>query len=205
MVKSVTKHSDHVVRRAAPLLPPHQSTISSFCDYHLMVPLAVKPCILLGHYLFLRASNLLSPSMDVWGGPHTLKALDVVVNDDKLIVQISSTKTRVKPNVITVFSNDTRDLCPVRAWINYVLVVSPPACGPAFIDNSGRPLTAKTVVTCMKEALKYDSSINTTKVSMHSLRRGAAQNAAASGMSNQQIMVAGSWSSESGLRPYLSN
>lgn len=204
MVKSITKHSTHIVHRAAPLFPRHLSIICSYCDYHLMVPLAVKPCILLGHALFLRASNLVSPSMDVWGGPHTLRANDVVIFHDKLVVRISSCKTRVRPVVISVPVNPSPHMCPVRAWVHYVNVVAPPAFGPAFIVQPRRSLTAKIVVTCMRQALAYDPSIDVNKISMHSLRRGAAQTAAHSGSSNEEIMLAGSWSSESGLRPYLS-
>lgn len=205
MIKSVTKHTKHVVRRAAPIFLSHLSIICSYCDYHLMVPLAVKPCILLGHALYLRASNLVSPSMDVWGGPHTLRVKDVSAFNDKLVVRISSSKTRVKPVVVTVHVNSSSQLCPVRAWTHYVNVVSPPFFGPAFIVQPGRSLTAKLVVTVMRQALTYDSSIDVTQVSMHSLRRGAAQSAASSGMSTDEIMSAGGWASESGLNPYLSN
>lgn len=204
MVKSVTKHSDHVVRRAAPLFPEHLLIIVSFCDFYLSVPLSVKPCILLGHYLFLRASNLVSPSMEVWGGPHTLRVKDVTLNHAGLQVRINSSKTRVKPVMLTLAPNENQLLCPVRAWANYVTVVAPAAVGPAFIDSVGRPLTSKFVVACMRQALMHDPSIDANKVSMHSLRRGAAQTAAAAGCTTEQIMVAGSWASSSGLKPYLS-
>lgn len=204
MVKSVTKHSSHVVKRAAPLFPSHLSIISSFCDYNLVVPLAVKPCILLGHALFLRASNLVSPSMDVWGGPHTLRVTDVKPFPDKLVVRISSSKTRVTPVFITVLPSGS-NTCPVQAWKHYVNVVSPPPQGPAFILQPGKSLTSKMVVTCMRQALAYDHSIDASNVSMHSLRRGAAQSAACIGYSKQQIMSAGGWASESGLNPYLSS
>lgn len=205
MIKSVVKHSAHVVTRAAPLFPCHLLIICSYCDFNLSVPLAVKPCILLGHALFLRASNLVSPSMDAWGGPHTLRVNDVLTFNDKLVARISSSKTRVKPVVITVPVNSNPVICPVRAWTHYVNVVAPSILGPAFIVHPGRSLTAKLVVTCIKEALMYDSTIDLTKVSMHSLRRGAAQTAASSGIPTEEIMSAGGWASKSGLTPYLSN
>lgn len=205
MMKSITKHSSHVVKRAAPLFPSHLCIISSYCDFSLIVPLAVKPCILLGHALFLRASNLVSPSMDVWGGPHTLRAIDVSYSPHKLTVRVSSSKTRVKPVVISVPVSSSHNICPVRAWLCYVNVVSPPPLGPAFITNSGKPLTSKVVVTCMRQALSFDTSIDASNVSMHSLRRGAAQSAALAGSSKEEIMSSGGWVSESGVNPYLSN
>lgn len=151
MVKSVTKHSNHIVRQAAPLFDSHLHIIVSFCDFNLQVPLAVKPCILLGHTLFLRASNLVSPTMDVWGGPHTLRVNDVTYSQNKLMVRIHSTITQVKPVVITVLPNPSKAICPVRAWYNYISVISPNTCGPAFLISPARSLTAKMVVTCMSE------------------------------------------------------
>lgn len=203
MQKSVSKHSQHVIKRAAPLFPCHLEVISSFCDYNLATPLSVKPCVLLGHALFLRSSNLLSPSMDSWNGPHTLMASDIQSFSDKLVVRICSSKTQVSPAVTTVYTNPCHHICPVRAWINYVAVVSPYRLGPAFIVSPGRSLTAKLVVSTMRQALMYDSSIDASKVSMHSLRRGAVHTAVSSGSSHSEIMAAGSWSSFSGLKPYL--
>lgn len=204
MLKSVTKHSQHIVRRAAPIFPEHLAIICSYCDFNLSVPLAVKPCILLGHALFLRASNLVSPSMDVWGGPHTLRVNDVQVFPTKLVVRISSTKTQTSPVLITVPESHHLSVCPVQAWKYYTAVVSPSRFGPAFIVPPGRSLTAKQVVLSMRQALMFDATIDASKVSMHSLRRGAAQSAALSGSSTAEIMTAGAWASEAGLKPYLS-
>lgn len=57
----------------------------------------------------------------------------------------------------------------------------------------------------MRQALMYDSSIDACKVSMHSLRRGAAQAAVSAGVPIDQIMSQGCWASESELKPYLSD
>lgn len=203
MQKSVAKHSQHVVKRAAPIFPEHLTIICSYCDYNLLVPLSVKPCILISHALFLQSSNLLSPSIDVWTGPHTLRVLDIQASSNKLVIRIRSTKTQILPVQITVFSKPCSPICPVLAWNNYMSVVRPPKLGPAFVIPPARPLTAKVVVTYMKEALMYDSSIDVSKVSMHSLRRGATQSAASSGLSESEILVAGQWKSKSGLKPYL--
>lgn len=153
MQKSVSKHSQHVVNRASPILKHHLITISSYCDFNLSVPLCVKPCILLGHALFLRSSNLVSPSVESWGGPHTLKAGDIQSVSNKFIVKIISSKTRVSPVVIDVYSDPCVSICPVRAWNHYAATVSPIKSGPAFVVFQGRPLTAKVVVSCMREAL----------------------------------------------------
>lgn len=203
MQKSVSKHSKHVTKRAAPVLTNHLITIVSFCDYNLSIPLAVKPCILLGHALFLRSSNLLSPSIDVWTGPHTLRADDICINSGNLIVTVCSTKTEVSPTTILVHQNPCSSICPVLAWSNYVTSVAPAKSGPAFIVSPGKSLTAKLVVSCMRQALMYDPSIDASSVSMHSLRRGAAQSAALAGVPESEIMAAGLWKSRSGLRPYL--
>lgn len=56
----------------------------------------------------------------------------------------------------------------------------------------------------MKDALSQDPSIDVHRISMHSLRRGAAQQAVKSGCSMSDIMTRGGWASTSGLKPYLS-
>lgn len=75
--------------------------------------------------------------------------------------------------------------------------------GPAFLKDEGLPLTARLVVGFMRLALTDAKDIDSAKISMHSLRRGAAQSAAAAGVTIDQIKERGTWRSASGLAPYL--
>lgn len=79
MIKSLTKSSDHVTKRAYPLTLHDISLICMYLDSASNTPLAIKSCILTGFYGFLRSSNLVSNSATNWEGPHSLLAWNVIV------------------------------------------------------------------------------------------------------------------------------
>lgn len=94
-------------------------------------------------------------------------------------------------------------MCPVAAWKLYKLSTYLNPNGPAFVLPGGSPLCAPLVVNLMRDALSGDPAINVTQISMHSIRRGAAQEAEKQGSSISDIMLRGAWASRSGLNPYL--
>lgn len=206
LVKGLTKNSGHVPSRAAPLAPHHVRAICDFADLSSSVPLAVRPAILIGYACFLRGSNLLSPSMQEWGGPHTLLAGDIRLTQSGLQIFLRSTKTRSDPRGLTFFIPATLDdpYCPVSAWRKYSGLIRPWALGPAFIQANRLPLTTRQLVVVMRLALQRHTDISAPKVSMHSLRRGAAQAAADAGLPLAEIKDRGTWKSNAGIRPYLS-
>lgn len=204
MCKALTKDSTHVIKRAFPLSVDHVLKVVAYLDKARNVPLCIKPCILIGFSCYLRSSNLVSPNFSVLGGPHTLLARNVIDCGSVLKVAVSSTKTRRVPYSLVVPSSNVLQLCPVNAWRYYKAVIAPDLNGPAFLLNSVTPLNAALVVKLMRDALSDDPDINVDEISMHSLRRGAAQQAAKTGCSNSDIMIRGGWASQSGLRPYLS-
>lgn len=202
MNKSIAKDDVHVVKRAQPLSWQDIETICIFLDSANNVPLAVKPCILIGYTCFLRGSNLL-PTAGPWPGPHTLRARNLLHVPQGLIVTIPSTKSRARPYSVTIPWLPFSTFCPVRAWLNYQHHLKPPHAGPAFIMADRSPLSSKLVVSLMRAALSSDNSRPSSSISMHSLRRGAAQDAEKSGVPTQQIMKRGGWATKSGLKPYL--
>lgn len=204
MIKAITKDSGHVVHRAFPLTLYHISVIVAYLDSARNVPLSVKPCILIGFSCYLRSSNLVSPNFVVWGGHHSLLTKHIVDSGPCLHIVIPSTKTRTVPYSVVIAAIPDSILCPVRAWRDYVAAVKPHRDAPAFIINHMTPLTSTLVVKFMRDALSGCKDVNVAAVSMHSLRRGAAQQAARNGSPKQQIMDRGGWASKSGLAPYLS-
>lgn len=152
-----------------------------------------------------RASNVLTPNLSAWSGAHTLLASDVVLSDNHLRIYVRSTKTMARriPIVLQVLPSQDITTCPVRSWIRYKNIVKPPSIGPAFIKMDGTPLTPPPVVAAMKAALLEAGAINVSKLSFHSLRRGAAQEAFAGGASRSEIMKQGVWKSDSGLNYYI--
>lgn len=205
MLSGVSLKSNHVPRSAPPLTVSDVRIICDFIDLNPDVHVAIKPCILFAFSCFLRASNVVAPSLQVWGGPHTLRAVDVLNSGNGLVVIIRSTKTRGKahPLTLTIDPVSNRNYCPVAAWCLYKYIVNPCPLGPAFVLNDGTPLTARPVVAVMKSALKKAGSLYWDSVSMHSLRRGGTHVAANSGAPEAQIMERGSWKSKKGLNFYL--
>lgn len=205
LASCLTKRSLHVPARAAPLTWEHIRIIVNFLDKTPVVPLSAKPCVLIGFHSFLRSGNLLSPTMSSWGGPHTISAHDITVSDEGLHITIRSTKTKSDAStVITVIPwQDDPQICPASSWMRYHHQVKPWTLGPAFLLNTGRPLTPRHLVGFMRLALRDCRDINTSRVSMHSLRRGAVQAAAAAGFNIDQIKNFRMWKSNSGVAPYL--
>lgn len=205
LVKGFVKNSLHVPQRAAPLAPHHLQTICNFLDTYQSVPLGIKPAILIGYSCFLRSSNILSPTISQWGGPHTLLAGDITLNYSGLSIYIRSTKTRSAREGISfdLPRSDNLKFCPVAAWERYLAVINPWALGPAFIHTNRRPITPREVVALMRLALQDSPDISAARVSMHSLRRGATHTAVDKGLPLEEIKKRGTWKSNSGIRPYL--
>lgn len=210
IVKSVVDNSRHVPTQAYPLSPADIRIICTYIDSHPETPPAFKPAIFVGYICFLRASNILSPSVLSWGGPHTLHVSDISLFPSgpvpSLNIAIRSTKTRKpsKPFVLNVFAAPDHCVCPVRAWENYVNALNPWPLGPAFLLDNATPLTSQPLVTFIRAALQASGFKHHHRVTLHSLRRGAAQAAQRAGVSLSDIKLQGTWASDSGVRPYLS-
>lgn len=69
--------------------------------------------------------------------------------------------------------------------------------------DSVTPLTPKVLVGVMRLALEAAGYKDSHKVTMHSLRRGAAQAADAGGASRQALKDHGTWVTDAGLNSYL--
>lgn len=93
MFQAITKTSDHVPVQAYPLTPQDIGLICAFMDSHPWIPLVCKAALLLAYATFLRSSNVLSPSLSSWGGPHTLKFNDVRPSKSGLFIIDRSSKT----------------------------------------------------------------------------------------------------------------
>lgn len=122
-----------------------------------------------------------------------------------LKVLITSTKTRHVPYSLIIPSCDDSRVCALLAWRTYQRILRPNPDGPAFLLSHTSPLTGPLVVKLMKDALSGDPSLDVRTISMHSLRRGAAQEAQKEGSSVSDIMARGGWASRSGVKPYLSH
>lgn len=205
VIKGIEKFSTHVPSPALPLTLPHLQLICNFFDRFSVPMYPYKAALLLGFACFLRASNLLSSSLTQWPGSHTLLTRDVVPTPTGLTVIIRSSKTisPKTPTSLQVFEAPGSPLCPVKAWRNYRLYFSPSLYGPAFIVNPGVPLTPAPLVKLLRLALSRAGVTNSSRYTIHSLRRGAAQLAADLGASKDDIKKHGTWRSDNGLKSYV--
>lgn len=191
--------------QALPITATEIKIICQFLDSNDAYPVSVKSCLLLSYACMFRSSNVVSPSHRVWGGAHTLRATDIWVTLTGLKIVVRSTKTikkNSKPVILHVYPAYDDCVCPVRAWVTYLRTVAPPSSGPAFLDHLNRPLTAGPVVSAIRAALTDAAYPNPKRYSMHSLRRGAVQQAELLGASHEDIMSHGLWRSQAGLSHY---
>lgn len=205
MLSAVVNISTHVPMPASPLTPDQIKTICDYIDSQPQIPRAIKPCILFTYVCFLRGSNVISPTSNSWGGPHTLLVSDVVMNPLGLVLIIRSTKTMkgTPPVTLQILKVQDSKYCPVQAWLTYKLNCKPFPLGPAFMIDSVTSLTPRHVVTVMRQALIPVLGDKVSGVSMHSLRRSGTQTAANAGASTQELMKHGTWTSRKGLKYYL--
>lgn len=205
VMKGIQLKSNHVPTPAPPITQKELRFIMLHIHMLQPSPLNIKAAILLGFACMLRSSNLLSPTITSWGGPHTLHMSDIIRVPSGLKVAIRSSKTirNKAPVILDVAISQTSFLCPVRAWDTYLRVFNPPFSGPAFITFSRVPLTARPVVNIIRAALKSAGYPNSPSYSIHSLRRGATHVAAQLGASSQDLKTQGTWASDAGLKYYL--
>lgn len=206
VVKFNAEKSNHVPNKAPPFTLNQLAIVCKFFDSHLNIPPVFKAALLLGYACFLRASNLLSPTVQQWGGPHTLNVSDIISVPTGLVVSIRSSKTIKcgKPVLLYVYPVSNTQRCPVTAWYRYLKCSNPDVNGPAFMINHVTPLTARPLVNFVRIALQAAGDPMYLRFTLHSLRRGAAQAAAQAGADRQSLKQHGTWATDSGLNAYLS-
>lgn len=104
-----------------------------------------------------------------------------------------------------IFNHSDSDICPVNAWRRYVEVHPLSPNSPAFMLDFHTPLTPMVVVKVMKDALLSYPDVDLDSITMHSLRRGAAQSAESNGAPLAEIMKRGAWKSKADIKPYLTS
>lgn len=148
MLAAIDATSVHVPSPAYPLTSSDIKQVCQFIDARPGLPLAVKPCILIGYACFLRTCNLLSPSIQTWIGTHTLLASDIILTEAGLNIFLRSSKsfnTR-SSRVLQIRKVLNPQFCPVTAWLRYKQQVNPCPIGPAFMVNDYTSLVSRNVV-----------------------------------------------------------
>ncbi len=195
--KGVARSSSHVPQQAPPFTPQLLATcVSRFKDGGHMA-LVLTASLLVSYFSMLRQSNIFFTSSR---SPHQLAFTDVQIKNEILYLTIRSTKTRhslAQQFIMKLPSIKNTHYCPVKAWRAYTRVFKPPHQGPAFITPQGLPLPASTLLKAIRQALRDSNVPDASSITLHSLRRGAAQASALAGASIEQVMQAGTWASQS--------
>ena len=206
VLKGAARLSTHISAQAPGITPQDVMTICNYLGQAGPPGITLKAALLLGYFTFLRQSNILSPSLEAWAGPHTLTRADVLPRPHGLTVVVRSSKTITRMTqaaAILVYAVPRSLYCPVEAWHRACALVPAPPQSPAFLLPGPRPLTAAPLVAVMREALRRAGCPYADKVTAHSLRRGAALLAADAGSPLEDLCHHGTWAGASGLSAYV--
>ena len=206
VVRGAERLSTHVPFQAPELTPADIMIISDYLHQAGPDGVVLNSALLLTYFTFLRKSNVLSPSLSTWAGPHTLRRADVIPRPHGLTVVIRSSKTiSTAAQAVALIINKIpgSPYCPVAAWERNCRRVPGPPSTPAFMLTGLRPLTATPLVTVMRVALARTGRPDASQVSMHSLRRGAVLAAAGEGCHMEELCHHGTWRGRSGIAHYV--
>ena len=123
MYKVLTKQSSHVPSHAPPL---SMSEVKDICDHLVCMgrdgPVLWLCCaILMRYFTFLRQSNLVSLSNELWCHGHCLRHKDIVVSDAMgLLVQANTSKTifSAEHRIAIPVPSIPGSLCPTASYLN---------------------------------------------------------------------------------------
>lgn len=152
----------------------------------------------LGFFAFLRVGEMTIPSDSEYDPEVHLNIRDIKVDDaskpSQVQIRIKQSKTDpFRHGVSVVVGRTGSDLCPVAALLDYLRVRGMRE-GPLFLFESGGLLTRQRFVSALKTALEK-AGIDAAKYNSHSLRIGAATEAASKGLGDAVIKTLGRWES----------
>jgi hypothetical protein len=159
---------------------------------------ALWAALTLGFHAFLRASEFTSPTTTHYNTTRHLLGRDLQMRKDKLILTIKASKTDPFRTTCTIPVSATgKRTCPVKAMRNFLSLARNSPSLPLFTLSSGTFLTRTRLTNTMRDLLQATGLTpqEARQYSSHSLRIGAATDAAAAGLPSWLIQAAGRWKS----------
>lgn len=159
---------------------------------------AFKAASTLGFAAFLRIGEMFfSCNQD-----NCLRLADVSLGDKHLLISMSRFKSVQGQGAQTIRFDQVPGSvsCPLR-FLSLFLSYRGPTPGNLFASPSGKPIPRRLFDGWLKKTLEF-SGLDASKFKGHSLRIGAASQAAADGKSDAFIRLAGRWSSDA-FRKYI--
>lgn len=189
----------HEVQQATPVMPDFLKKVAQLVDWTDCVQVAIFASLLLGFYLFLRASNLAPQSKNAVGSALTKSHLALGKHVALLTITWSKTiQFRNKNLQLPLMATADTDICPVW-WLKYSGMANGQQEEP-LCSVSGVWLTQPLLTHWLKS---WGEKVNPRgRYMLHSLRRGGASWAYVSELASTQIQVLGDWASEA-YKTYL--
>ena len=203
---SIRKELATVVKKATPMTPQLLLDIYNKVNLKSAFELVSYVALLIGFYLFLRRSNLVSETEKKFNPKEQLTRRDVWKLGKLTVVEIKWSKTnqyRDRDLIIPIIPAKCKMICPVF-WINFLLQKLP--CQdldmPLFsYPKQGVmvPLTADLLAKKYKEWVKATGR-NPDTYTLHGIRRGGVNHSLTVGLCGEEVMLMGGWVSNAYLQ-----
>ena len=190
--------------RKLPITVDMLKVIIAASDVYSSFDTACICAAIVAFFAFLRKANISVKPHDVWDA-HSLSRADIVLNQQALWITLHLTKTRghsrVEPLRIPIPYIRGSPLDPPAWWIHHQRLSPAPATEHAFAyrsaDGSIRALTHKDFCTFIRSKLSRGiPSLDITRYSHQSFRRGGATFAFACNVPPLFIQAMGDWLSD---------
>ena len=204
LFKGLAKGLSHIPKRAYPVSPPILLKLFSKLDMTSPYDVSFWAVTVIGFQLFARISNLLPPTPGKFEVSKQLTRKDVSVAADAVVINLKWSKTNQLGDRIVscpLVQIPGSPLCPKSCLLS-VLMMSPGSFSDHLFAyrHQGRLLliTQSEYVKYLRKKLK-EVGLSAEIFSGHSLRRGGATWAFASGVRSELIKSHGDWRSDSYL------
>ena len=209
LCNGIRRHQGCQTRARLPLTPSllidlrtalnHSRAINSYDK------LAMWAAITLGFYGFLRAGEFTTNHTHQYQTSRHLLLKDITLATDSYAIVIKGSKTDQDRRSVKVMVGATgTTTCPVRAMRDFLKAASHRRSAPLFTLSAGQYLTRAKLTSSLRSLLEATGLTpeQATQYSSHSLRIGAATEAAAAGLPTWLIQSAGRWRSDT-YRRYI--
>jgi len=200
LVEGIKKIKKHTVQRAAIMTPRILKDIGSTIDKTDVFQVVAWTAVLIGFYLFLRKSNLVSDSAAKFDPGKQLVRSDVVLEQRQAVVKIRWSKTNQtneKTLKVPLSTISDQRICPLY-WLRLMgtMVAAKPSTPLFNLCTKGgfKPLTYRLFSNFLKGKVKA-LGLDGDRFTPHCLRRGGCTWAYNSNIPETSIQVMGDWSS----------
>ncbi len=197
MLRAITLTKRHVSEQKLPLTKLHIQQMCNILDRMGPVGVVLKCAVLFGFYAFLRASNLCPESLRSYDTTRHFARRDVKVQAEGIVIALKWAKnlqTSLQPQAVPIPQVQPSEVDPVATFQRMCKMVPAAQHQPLFMLPNNQILT----VNKFRDTFKWlcqKINIDSTKFSLHSLRRGGATCAHRQGADPMDIQRQGAWAS----------